>query len=132
MEYVEDVRGYMFDKIIQRRDFRGIIIGGGSPCQGNTSLNRNRKGLQDPRSRQPEQLARIVRELESFPNCPPVLKWIENVASAPQQVQEEYLKIVGAKPLQVDAAIFGWVSRRRLGQWTKGGGSRTSSTQYCQ
>jgi len=114
MEKVEDVKGSLFEKILARRDFKAIIVGGGSPCQGNSSLNKGRKGLRDPRSRQPEQLARIVEELGCLEGCPPILKWIENVASAPDEVVSRYSALIGSRPILIDAARFGWVSRRRL------------------
>ena len=43
-----DVR--MLDKLFERRQIAAVLIGGGSRCQGNTSQNPKRKGLQDSRT----------------------------------------------------------------------------------
>ena len=66
VQYVEDFRGSMLNAFLKRRSVEGVIIGGGSPCQGNSSLNRHRKGLGDTRSHQPSELIRIVREIEEL------------------------------------------------------------------
>ena len=69
MQYVEDFRGYMLRDILRRRTVEGVIVGGGSPCQGNFSLNRHRRGLRDVRSHQPSELARIVQEIQELPEA---------------------------------------------------------------
>ena len=126
VEMVESVNADMVKKILERRTIECIMVGGGSPCQGNTALNRGRKGLQDPRSLQPTQLARISDELKSsYPHIP-VLTFLENVASAPREVEEHYNKLMGVNPLFIDAAIFGWVQRKRL-YWAKGPGGEDLS-----
>ena len=63
--FMEEIKGSDFDKLIKRRGqkIRGIILGGGSPCQGNSSLNARRKGLDDPQSHQPYHLQRLEQEL---------------------------------------------------------------------
>ena len=45
----ESQTGYVED-ILRPRTVEGVIIGGGSPCQGNSFLNRRRRGLDDARS----------------------------------------------------------------------------------
>ena len=47
---VNDVKGADLVDAIRRRGFRTVFIGGGAPCQGNTSLSLSRKGLQDDRT----------------------------------------------------------------------------------
>lgn len=47
---IEDLHAKDFLLFLQRRNIRGILMGGGSPCQGNSSLNLRRKSLEDPRS----------------------------------------------------------------------------------
>ena len=66
VQYVEDFRGSMLNAFLKRRSVEGVIIGGGSPCQGNSSLNRHRRGLGDTRSHQPSELIRIVHEIEEL------------------------------------------------------------------
>ena len=66
---VEDLRAVDFIPMLVRRSFRGALLGGGSPCQGNSALNRRRKGLADTRSQQPLELQRLVSEFEQLPAC---------------------------------------------------------------
>ena len=82
---VESVNAAMVHGLITRRNIQAIIVGGGSPCQGNTSLNKGRKGLADERSQQPNELVRIKTELvAAYPNIP-VLTFPENVWHHPHQ-----------------------------------------------
>ena len=75
---VELIDAQMVAGIIKKRSIQTIVVGGGSPCQGNTSLNKNRRGLNDPRSLQPNQLVRIKNELKAaFPTIP-VVTFLEN------------------------------------------------------
>ena len=57
VDRVEDINIAMFQELLKSKDFRGVIIGGGSPCRPNSSLNPGRKGLQDNRALQPKILA---------------------------------------------------------------------------
>ena len=66
IDAVENVTGAMFRPFLQRRQVRRIILGGGSPCQGNSALNPGRKGLGDVRSQQPQELVRIRAELLAY------------------------------------------------------------------
>ena len=45
---VAQVRASDFQELLVKRKPRGILVGGGSPCQGNSSLNQDRLGLSDP------------------------------------------------------------------------------------
>ena len=56
---VDGVKADHFPAALKRREYRAIIIGGGSPCQGNSALNKHREGLGDPRSQQSQQLGRF-------------------------------------------------------------------------
>ena len=116
---VESVNAQMVHSIMQRRAIQAILVGGGSPCQGNTLLNRRRKGLDDPRSLQPNQLTRIRDELRSAYPDTPVLTFLENVASSPKTVKEEYDRLIGVHPVAINPSIFGWVQRNRL-YWAAG------------
>ena len=62
---VKTVCSSMFYEVVRRRNIRGIIAGGGSPCQGNSSLNNGRRSPLDPRSQMPTELRRLLRELAS-------------------------------------------------------------------
>ena len=113
---VETVTGAMFRPFLQRRQVRGIILGGGSPCQGNSILNTGRKGLADTRSQQPQELVRIRQELQDLPECATleIVTFLENVASMPREVMDQYTAWMGFPPILIDAGACGWVQRRRL------------------
>eukprot|EP00435_Cladocopium_sp_Y103_P038596 s1483_g10.t1 len=117
---VEDLCASQFAALLRRRTFRGVILGGGSPCQGNTSLNLKRRGLGDPRSQQPLHLHRLVREFEALPEMQHVelVAFLENVGSMTPAVRQEYSAWLGASPIIIEAAACGWVRRRRL-YWLK-------------
>ena len=63
---VENVKAVDFSALLARRGVHGNYRRGGSPCQGNASLNSSRKGLVDPRSSQPQHLTRLHAEFESI------------------------------------------------------------------
>ena len=113
---VEDLSANLVVPFLRRRSCRGIILGGGSPCQGNSSLNADRRGLQDPRSLQAYHVARLADELAALPEMQglQLLKLLENVASMPGSVKTQYNEWLQGLPVEVDAATCGWVHRRRL------------------
>ena len=106
----------MLKAFLERRSVEGVIIGGGSPCQGNSSLNRHRKGLGDTRSHQPSELIRNVREIEEMEIARglKIRYFLENVASSPRSVIKHYNSLMEAVPARVQASQFGWVHRNRL------------------
>ena len=116
----ECVNAEMVRGLNKKRTIQTILVGGGSPCQGNTFVNKGRKGLADPRSQQPKELVRIRDELKAaFPNIA-VLIFLENVASSPRRSSRStYDLLMGVKPVSINAVIFGWVGRRRL-YWAAG------------
>ena len=89
---MEDLKAEDFVPMLVRRAFWGVLLGGGSPCQGNSALNRRRRGLDDMRSQQPLELQRLVYEFEQLPACQgmEIVAFLENVASMPNQVQQAY------------------------------------------
>lgn len=114
VQKVEDINEEMLLPFFQKRQVRGVILGGGSPCQGNSLLNSKRKGLDDIRSLQPAELRRIKRIVEKIaPNCELVLL-LENVASMPHAVLQQYNEWVGFPPVQISAGQCGWVQRNRF------------------
>ena len=112
IDSVEAIKGVDLRQFLQRRQVRGIILGGGPPCQGNSSLNRGRQGLNDPRSQQPSQLQRLREEILALPEAHTceVITFLENVASMPQSVCEQYSTWLGGQPVLIDAAgcCTGW------------------------
>ena len=115
---VEELSGEMLRPVLRRRAFSAILIGGGSPCQGNSSLNARRKGWKDPRSQQPLHLARITQEirkvLRDIKQHIPILQFIENVGSAPADVIRKYADIISGTPVAINANQWGWVHRNRI------------------
>ena len=121
VEHVEDIHATDLVPFLERRAIRGIVAGGGSPCQGNSSLNNDRQGLQDERSLQPMELFRIRAELEALPQCKhlELVFFLENVASMPKEVRLQYSMWMQSEPVFSDAATCGWCQRRRL-YWLTG------------
>ena len=79
------MRGSHFALVLRKRQFAAIMIGGGSPCQGNSWFNPERQGLDDPRSQLAFEITRIATEVKSLPEAQnvPVLEGLEMVESAP-------------------------------------------------
>lgn len=113
---IEDLHAKDFLLFLQRRNIRGILMGGGSPCQGNSSLNLRRKSLEDPRSQQPLELKRLRAEFADLPECASLelVVFLENVASMTKEVRDHYSQWMDSSPVCVDAAACGWVQRRSL------------------
>ena len=97
VQRVEDIKARDFVPLLRRRRFRGIILGGGSPCQGNSSLNRSRRGLGDERSCQPELLGKLRDDLLALPEVDEleVISFLENVHSMPAEVLPQYSRWMG-------------------------------------
>ena len=83
VDRVEDLSAKLFVPFLRRRQCRGIILGGGSPSQPNSSLNADRQGLEDPRSQQAYHIARLRQELEALPEAQElqIVSFLENVAT---------------------------------------------------
>ena len=113
---VEDVAASHLRGLLARRRPRAVILGGGSPCQGNSALNKNRRGLLDARSLQPSELRRLIHEFRQLPEMDGVdlILFLENVASMPKEVLQTYSQWLQASPVMIDAATMGWVARKRL------------------
>lgn len=113
---VELLTAQAFVPFLQRRNVRGVVMGGGSPCQGNTSLNLARRGLDDPRSCQPLELCRLRDEFLALPEMADkeLVTFLENVGSMPPAVRSSYNSWLGGEPILIDSATCGWVQRRRL------------------
>lgn len=113
---VAEVHGKALVPFLKRRNIRGILAGGGSPCQGNSALNSGRKGLQDERSCEPIELFRLRAELEALPEAADLelVFLLENVASMPDDVSKQYSMWMHGEPVLSNAAACGWTQRKRL------------------
>ena len=94
----EHLHGSHFTGLLAKRSFGAIILGGGSPCQGNSALNSRRRGLKDVRSSQPVHLQRLKRELASITDVP-ILTLLENVAASPPETIDFYSELLETTPL---------------------------------
>ena len=113
---VESLRAAALQPFLRRRQIRGIIMGGGSPCQANSSLNLGRQGLGDIRSHQPLVMIQLRDEIQSLPEASglELVSFLENVGSMPREVESQYSSWMGGSPIRIDAALCGWVHRNRL------------------
>ena len=118
---VEMISAKMLVPILRRRKVAAVLYGGGAPCQGNTSLNKQRQGLDDLRSHQPHAVHLLGAELRMLLDTPEfanqkiaLLRWLENVRSAPPAVIEQYSEWLGCQPVEVRAARCGYVERNRF------------------
>ena len=121
IKYAQQVTGRLFRKVLERRHFCAVLVGGGSPCQPNSWLNKKRKGVGDHRCHLAHHIARVAGEIEQLPEARniPVYKWLENVGSSPREVVQMYNGLMGCEPIQCEAARFGYTRRDRL-LWLKG------------
>ena len=128
--HVEDVSIAMLLPFLERRQVRGILVGGGSPCQGNSALNKHRRGLHDPRSQQPFMLKELVASLRQHPACKglEIITFLENVASAPADVVTSYSQWLQGPPVRINASSCGWCNRDRL-FWLVGNSKHLGSVQ---
>ena len=80
---------------------RGIIVGGGTPCQPLSKLNRSRQCLRDPRAQAPAFLRDLVRALRAHPQLAEieVILFLENVASMDSQARDQFSAWAGAPPV---------------------------------
>lgn len=113
---VEALAAVDFRGLLTRRKPRAVLLGGGSPCQGNSILNKRRRGLQDVRSLQPWHLQRLRDEFLALPEMEgsELITLLENVASMPDEVQQQYSEWLHCAPILIEAGFFGWVHRKRL------------------
>ena len=109
---VEDVTVDLFDNVAARRNFAGIIVGGGPSSQGNSKLDPGPEYPVDDTRRQHHHVARLRDELHRF-NLP-VLSFLEDVATLPQADVDANTRIMRCDPIAICAEDFGWVRRRRL------------------
>ena len=114
--HVEAVSVDVLLPFLERRQVRGILVGGGSPCQGNSALNMRRQGLRDPRSQQQFLLQQLVSSLRQRPACKglEIITFLENVANAPSDVVSTYSRWLQGPPVRMNAACCGWCRRDRL------------------
>ena len=110
---VNAFRADMLDKLAKRRTITAVLVGGGSPCQGNSAQNPNRRGLQDGRTQQAfivPKIAHAIRERHGVKT----VEWLENAGSSPPPVIAELSEAFQTKPVRTAAEQCGYVKRNRL------------------
>ena len=118
VDRVEQLDPSMFRSLLNSKTFEGVILGGGSPCQGNSSLNPGRLGLQDPRSCQPKILADFADKMETDLGVE-VYIFLENAGSVPDKVAKQYSDWLRCPYLMSQSGRCGWVTRKRK-YWLRG------------
>ena len=113
---VEDISLECLLPFLQRRKVRGILLGGGAPCQPHSSLNTHRQGMADTRASQPSHVRRLLDELHASPACADleIFTLLENVASMQPEAAAQLSKWAGGQPFRSDAQFCGWTKRNRL------------------
>ena len=93
----------------------GIVVGGGSPCQGLSRLSSKRQHLADERSKLFFEASRIFREVEEVAAEKNlwVLKLLENVIADERDIRD-MSKELKMKPYMVDAQYLSRARRPRL------------------
>lgn len=93
----------------------GVIVGGGSPCQGLSRLSTLREHLEDPRSRLFHEAVRIFREVEAVAASRDLwhLKILENVVADAEDISEMSYHL-GMRAVMVESGSISRVKRPRL------------------
>ena len=112
---VEDINERTIEAIVTALGFSvdGVLISAGSPCQDLTRLLSGRKGLAGSRSRLFFEIPRIVKLCKArFPSR----TWfmVENVDSMTEENKLEFSRVLGVKPILLEAHTISGVRRPRL------------------
>ena len=93
----------------------GVIVGGGSPCQGISRLSARRRHLEDPRSQLFFEAVRIFRRVEQLALERQIwcLKLLENVVADPEDIDlmSEKLRM---RPVFIESGEVSRVRRPRM------------------
>eukprot|EP00438_Fugacium_kawagutii_P034020 Skav221004 [mRNA] locus=scaffold1846:71194:78195:+ [translate_table: standard] len=96
-------------------DADGVVVGGGSPCQGLSSLNADRLHLEDPRSALFHDAVKVIQMVESEAKRQDmwVLKFVENVVSDEADIRAMSAEME-VRPVLVDSSGVSRARRPRL------------------
>ena len=87
---VESLEGWIVKEVCNKRELAGIIVGGGAPCQPNSTQNSESEGLSDRRAPLPEHIVRLCSEIMKVVSDLPVLSFLE----APSAGKNSAVRIV--------------------------------------
>ena len=111
-----DVRDFHVGQLpaaLRKSPFWMILVVGGSPCQGNSVLNRSRQGMGDPRTRLFQHVKRVFNECKSAWPSSVCLAILENVQGAPKCFRDAASHDFPVAPFLTNAKDFGYVARPR-------------------
>jgi hypothetical protein len=119
----EELDARMLIPVLEKRKCRGVLVAGGCPRQANTALNRIGSSPSDVHGDVHQLIidaASSVRHLEQTKSLE-VLELFENPVGRPE-FQAKHARDFGGEGVMINAAVFGWVWRRRLfyGRGAKG------------
>ena len=118
-DFHSDITTFKFEQFMKAAKklpkITGLVVGGGSPCQGLSRLKAGREHLKDPRSQLFFEAERVFRMVEQWAVeigawC---LKMLENVVADAEDVKV-MSETLGMEPLLVEAGNFSRVRRPRL------------------
>ena len=109
---VESLSGSVVGEVCRKRGFAGIIVGGGAPCQPNSTQNKLSKGMDDPRASLAQHIVRLRREIsKAAPNIP-LISFLE--APIGREEFRQWHQSAFGKPIAIDAGCFGYAKRARF------------------
>ena len=109
---VESLRGDVVAAVCKKRDVAGIILGGGAPCQPNSTQNTRSRGMADPRASLAQHIVRLRNEIaEALPNMQ-LISFLE--ATVGREEFRHWHEAEFGRPLAIEAGCFGYAKRARL------------------
>ena len=120
LQHMGDIRGLdmeYWQSILYAHSgqFDAVVLAGGSPCQQLSAAGLSREGLAGKDSSLFWHMTRIAHDLEQVCRAhnKPLWRLFENVVGTRSTV-DTMSQNIGFAPVHVDAADFGWTSRKRL------------------
>ena len=113
---IEDLTAADLFPLIMAADPDLVILIGGPPCQPYSGLATDPKGLSDPRAAPLRHFVRLREELrEALVGTGIQFFWLlEEVASMSAAHRAELTQLIGAEPVLLHAADFGYMHRPRI------------------
>ena len=118
-ELVNDITKFNKEAIIKVVDkipaLTGIVVGGGSPCQGLSKLSSNRKHLGDERSKLFYEAVRVLEDVKNLAVERDIwaVRFLENAVADDADIKK-MTKALGMEPILVDAQHLSRARRPRL------------------
>ena len=120
LQHLGDVRELDFEHLqgiiyAHSGQFDAVVLAGGSPCQQISAAGLSKDGLAGKDSSLFWHFTRVAQDVESICRVHnrPLWRLFENVVGTRSTV-DTMSQHIGFAPVHVDAADFGWTSRKRL------------------